>query len=399
MEKLAIFGATGHVGATLVQELLAEGRYQVRPIIRSSGNAWDLARQGIKLWQADLENFDEVLAAIKGCDYVVNCARTMGKSSRRCTSNLLKASAQEGVSRFVHLSSIAVYGEFPTPDCVSEGAKPRALKDSYGWQKLQQDHLVEQASRRGLPCVVLCPPNITGPNSYYLLEVLNAIRSGSLALVDGGSHVCELVDVKNLTHAIKLSLHADRAADGKRIFVTDNADTHWRDVVDALREVVDEEIPELSVITEQEALRIHQREATELSMLAVLRRTLFSSHARQLAQQNPFALRLYATSKDLVERFPIPWTRRISARMRGRGPVHKQGPASCFSGRLAAHQLRKVRHSCQRAHDLLGYQPPVRFAQSMDVFCDWYRRTHGFGSSDWSLLRELYPPRNVFANS
>lgn len=63
------------------------------------------------------------------------------------------------------------------------------------------------------------------------------------------------------------------------------------------------------------------------------------------------------------------------------------------------HQLRNVRHSCQRARDLLGYQPPVSFRGSMDVFCDWYRRTHGFESSDWSLLRELYPPRSVVANS
>lgn len=335
METIAIFGATGHVGTTLVKEILAEGRYQVRPIIRSSGNAWELARQGLKLWQADMENFDEVLAAVKGCDYVVNCARTMGRPSRRCTNNVLKAAAQEGVSRFVHLSSIAVYGEFPQPECVSERAKPQARRDSYGWQKLQQDQLVEKACRNGLPCVVLCPPNITGPNSYYLLEILDAMRNSSLAFVDGGSHICELVDVKNLTHAIKLSLHCDQA-DGRRIFVTDNEDTRWRDVVAALRGVVDDELAEPPSITEQEAFKIQERGSAQLSMPSMLRHILSSQHARRTAQKNALALRLYASSKDIVGRFPGSWSQRILARMRGRGHVHKHQLLPSFSGRLCA---------------------------------------------------------------
>lgn len=398
MEKIALFGATGHVGRTLVEELMAEGRYEVRPIIRSSGNAWDLTRRGWKLWQADIENYKEVRAAIQGCDYVVNCARTMGKPSRRCTSNLLKAAAQEGVARFVHLSSIAVYGEFPTPDCVSEQAKPQAIKNSYGWEKLQQDLLVEKASRNGLPCVILCPPNITGPNSYYLLEIISTMQNLALALVDGGSHICELVDVRNLTHAIKLSLKCDQA-DGKRIFITDDEDTYWRDVVAGLRQVIDPDVAEPPSISERDAREIHGRDSTELSMLSVLRKTLVSSHARETAQQNPLAIQLYASSKDLARRLPGKWTRQMLARMQGRGRVAKHNTLPKVSGRLCAHQLRDVRHSCQRARDVLGYEPPLRFRDSIDGFCDWYRATHGFGSNDWSLLRELYPPRCVVPSS
>ena len=48
MSKVAIFGASGFVGATLAERMLEKNEHEIVPIIRSPGNAWRLSRH--KVW-------------------------------------------------------------------------------------------------------------------------------------------------------------------------------------------------------------------------------------------------------------------------------------------------------------------------------------------------------------
>ena len=54
MRRIAIVGASGFVGSTLVERLLAQAQDEVLPLIHSSGNAWRLARLSIDLPAVDL---------------------------------------------------------------------------------------------------------------------------------------------------------------------------------------------------------------------------------------------------------------------------------------------------------------------------------------------------------
>src|SRR6185503_20073057 len=108
------------------------------------------------------------------------------------------------VQRFVHLSSVAVYGDPPPAESVHESAPTKPENGSYGWIKLQQDQLVKEAAIAGLPSVILCPPNISGPYSDYLVSLVDCLRGGRFAMLQDGSAPCNLVDVSNLSHAIEL---------------------------------------------------------------------------------------------------------------------------------------------------------------------------------------------------
>jgi len=48
MKRIAVVGASGFVGSTLVERLLARGDVEVVPFIHTSGNAMRLARRGIE---------------------------------------------------------------------------------------------------------------------------------------------------------------------------------------------------------------------------------------------------------------------------------------------------------------------------------------------------------------
>ena len=113
MRRIAIVGASGFVGSTLVERLLAQGRDEVLPFIHSSGNAMRLARLGIELPTIDLLVRDQVDAALRGCTHVVNCALGGADAALRGLRNLLAACRKHKVERFIHLSSVLVYGDPP----------------------------------------------------------------------------------------------------------------------------------------------------------------------------------------------------------------------------------------------------------------------------------------------
>ena len=73
MGTVAVFGAAGFVGATLVERLLAGGRHEVRPYIHSTGNAWRLSRHGLELRSVDVRDRALVREALVGVSHVVNC--------------------------------------------------------------------------------------------------------------------------------------------------------------------------------------------------------------------------------------------------------------------------------------------------------------------------------------
>ena len=107
MKTIAVVGASGFVGATFVERMMSREDVRLRPFIRSSGNAWRLARHGsLELETLDLLSETETQKALEGCTHVVNCSRGNPEVMGLGLDNLLKAAQTAGVQRFVHLSSV-----------------------------------------------------------------------------------------------------------------------------------------------------------------------------------------------------------------------------------------------------------------------------------------------------
>ena len=385
MSKVVVFGATGHVGSVFIERLIKKGQHDVRPVIHTAGNAWRLARRDMELVSADLCSIAEIRAAISGCTHVVNCALSPKLSAMQ---NLLNVCRDKGIKRFVHLSSVAVYGHSPSPESVSENAKPLATKKSwhYGWLKLQQDRMVAKAHKQGLPCAVLCIPNVSGIYSRYMLDILSAMREDRFGLVDGGDRPCCLVDVVNVAHALELAMSCDNP-DGRRMFINDAEPTTWREVIDGLMPLNDG-CDRPRSLTEVEARKHidHADRSGITSVRGVVKGVLGNPHTRELIKKNALLSGAFRTARSASEKLP----RKVRVRL-SRKHVAKKSDTASYDGKLSLHQLRGVHHSCARAKDKLGYEPEVTFARSMEVFRAWYEATHCYGSEFWPLLRELYP--------
>lgn len=389
MKKIAVVGASGFVGNAVVDRLTGRSDCTIVPLIRSSGNAWRLAKRGIEPVVVDLHSAPAVKDALAGCTHVINCSRGDAKVMLGGLRNLLDAASAASVEGFVHLSSVSVYGDPPDAASESEDAAPPSLdKSSYGYLKLEQDAMIQRAARKGLPSAILCPPNISGPYSPYLNGLVDALRARQFALLDDGRGPCNLVDVDNLAVAIELVLDKG-SSDPQRIFITDGEATSWRDVIDGLMPLTgrSDELPTIA----REGLMTAQIEApaARASLLRSLKH-LVSSDVRAALRKDP----IWASADGLIRRSAAALGPGMEDRLRlsieGPLPVHRTSNAGSINLRLSSQQLRNVRHSCARAQKVLGYRPLYSFAQSMDAYRKWYRTLHRMDGPEWSILKELY---------
>lgn len=394
MKKVALFGASGLVGATVLEMMSERGAYEVRPIIHTTGNAWRLARRGQKLTQADITDLDQVKAAVEGCDYVINCALGSNQALIKGIENLIEACKDKRVQRLVHLSSVLVYGDRPAPEAVSEDAAPQCDKGSYAWFKLRQDEILEEACQKGFEAVTLCIPNVTGTYSRYLVDAVSSLRQGQFALVDGGKHPIVAGDVRNIAHALLLATRCQEA-DGTRIFLNDGPGPTWADFARALAPLAEVDYAQIpSVSFEQAHARVSGGgESLVKGALKIVRRIAGLEIVKDIVKENPDLSREFRTWRARMENLPPAVGSKVQGLLKGGGGGGGGGqvnPAAAYEARFLDHQLRGVPHSIDKARRVLDYQPLYTFSQSMEGFAAWYKTMYGLGDDCWPLLRELH---------
>jgi nucleoside-diphosphate-sugar epimerase len=385
MIRIAVVGASGFVGTALVDRL-CESTLEIVPLIHTSGNAMALARRGLALRSLDLLNPGEVNAALQGVTHVVNCSRGSNEVMVQGLRNLLRACRKNGVRRFVHLSSVAVYGDPPPVESVIEGAQANPERGSYGWIKLKQDDMIAAAAREGLSSIALCPPNISGPGSYFLVSLVDALRGGTFALLEDGATPCNLVDVTNMVRAIELALDSG-PGDGRRVFVTDDDDATWGSVIDALMPLTGGTKRPLSVPREALAQRSTGSGSRSYSVIRSLKH-IFSSDVRQAIRKDPLWAKLDVGLRTTVATLGRPLEDKLRLLIEGPVAVPKVDGRSPISP-LSRQQLRGVRHSCSLAKKVLFYRPSYTGKESMNAFSRWYRAQHGMNNPMWPMLQQL----------
>ncbi len=118
--KTLVTGSTGCVGSAFVERLLAKG-YEVRALARKTSDLSHLKTTGAEIVFGDVTEYDTLPPVVKGIDIVFHCAAKVTPgwgtwpeyeaNTVKGTENMLKASAEAGVKRFLQVSSFTVYGD------------------------------------------------------------------------------------------------------------------------------------------------------------------------------------------------------------------------------------------------------------------------------------------------
>jgi NADH dehydrogenase len=107
-----VTGGTGFVGSRVVHALRAHGN-EVRALVRRPDRAGRLATLGVELVPGDVTDRDSLRSAVEGCTRVVHLVGILNGSPAdfervmtRATENLVAASRDAGVERFVLMSAL-----------------------------------------------------------------------------------------------------------------------------------------------------------------------------------------------------------------------------------------------------------------------------------------------------
>lgn len=369
VRSVLVTGGTGFVGSRLCEVLHMGTDYHARPFVHSSGRAAYIARYPMDFTCGDLTDLSSVRRAIEGCSFVVHLARGSDKVMIAGLENVLRAAVETEVRRFVHVSSVRVYGDNPPPSATSEEAVPCPTGNPYGDIKLEQEHIVRTFGRKfGLPVVILRPPHVFGPYSHFVDAVVRRLRNRALPIVDGGVNVCNLVYIDNLVEAILLCLDKEESI-GETFFVTDIERVTWRKCLEDFGSLVGVHVPTAT----QDQLDSPVRPTVAASALR-MSRVLLSHDFRSAALDMPGCARF---SRMLSQVYAaLPEKQRNYIRSRVRTPAHVPGAKSGVTRYNAADYLimsqgRTVVHACDKAQRVLGYTGAVGYTRAMDLTRAW----------------------------
>lgn len=228
--KVLLTGASGFIGGRLRDELLRQGVDVIA--LRRRGSPPAKQGRSAEVEYEDIHGLTKLLEKEKPDVLFHVAGATKGVSRedfRRAnvvpTSNLLEA-ARKGhpnLQRFVHVSSLAVYGP-------SEAGKPHIEKNArrpiehYGETKLEAEHVVE--SVKDLPWSIIRPSGVYGPGDVDYLQLFKEVEKGRNVFFGNRERWFSAVYVDDLVSALLLSATEEKAV-GKGFFVCDNKPQTW----------------------------------------------------------------------------------------------------------------------------------------------------------------------------
>ncbi len=185
-----------------------------------------LQEQDYKVLTGDLSRPETYTSALNGVSAVVHAAVTEDLSNEpQATSDLLNFSGQAGIGRFIHLSSIAIYG-IPPSGTITEETPPLASADAYSSTKLA----IEEAllSRPSPPEVVILRLGcVYGRGGGWWTEgLLSQMERGNVILLNDGSGIANLIHVTDIAELVLMLLRQSNLPAG--VFnVTDGMSVTW----------------------------------------------------------------------------------------------------------------------------------------------------------------------------
>ena len=229
--KILITGANGFIGTHLCNEL-SNRNVKFRATARSANenNYADFVR-------CDLETTESLNQLIDGCDMVVHLAGrahvTNDDSQEKyqvanefVTQRLANAAVQNGIARFVYISSIKVNGESSGPGLpIRQSDTPNPL-DNYGRSKLAAELALQEICRvNNMDYVIIRPTLVYGKGvKANFSALISAVKRGLPLPIATVKNVRSMIGINNLIDLIVATCTNPKAAN-QTFLASDGIDT------------------------------------------------------------------------------------------------------------------------------------------------------------------------------
>jgi nucleoside-diphosphate-sugar epimerase len=214
-----VTGGSGFVGGRLIEVLVRQFGVKVRALVNRPQTALRLARFPIEFVSGDMTDSAAMELAMSGSDIVFHLA--FGKSGTEeeqhritvdGTRAVLNAAKTIGITRFVNVSTAAVYGT-PNAQLIDE-TFPRVHGSwHYPNMKMDAENLVTEYSKRGdVPATTIQLVGVYGPwGDVFTVDPIRQLKTGIVALPGDGSGITNCTYIDDVIQALLLAAVNDNA--------------------------------------------------------------------------------------------------------------------------------------------------------------------------------------------
>jgi nucleoside-diphosphate-sugar epimerase len=232
---ILITGSTGFIGTHLVSHFTQLKGVHIRGLVKNrSIPATRLDELRVEKVFGDMTSVEDMRTATKGCDIVIHCAVGLPRENPIGTKAAIKAALENGVKKFIHLSSTAVFGYWPSANEIKDGRldynySTNNYLNEYCYSKIESEKIAfSYYDSAKLPLVVLRLSNVFGPNStFWTLNAIKMLEKGCYTIINGGFTPSNSIYVDNVVDAITIAIKEDKAV-GQALIISDEQAISWR---------------------------------------------------------------------------------------------------------------------------------------------------------------------------
>jgi nucleoside-diphosphate-sugar epimerase len=380
-KTVLITGATGFLGCRLAERLfLSNKQIKVLGLVHNPYNASRLARLPITLLSGDITSDEDMAKVTSGCDVVVHCAYGNRYETVKGTKTVIKASLKNHVQKFIHISSVAVYGYSPSENKIkNETCDYHQTDDEYCDSKIESEKIVLRFYKSmNLPTVILRPSNIFGPFSKpWTLGPVRMLKNRSYVLINGGCSPSNVVYVDNVVDAIELAVENEKAI-GQAFNISDNEIVTWKTFYSRYSQMFCHHTPVFSLDLGEIKKERHADYA------AVLKKFVFKP--QQIPALLPLISEENKVANSIVTLVAKPAYKSkiigLNALLPGKAKIkytlasnEKNPPRMdrCPNKSLAQIWTLPYQFPIAKAKAILGYKPTISFATGMEITEKWLK--------------------------
>lgn len=215
--KFLVTGGAGFLGINLIRHLHGKGEQ----IVSLDIVPFDYPDMNDKITAitGDIRDKQAVKDAMNGIDVVIHTAAALPlykpdeifSTDIEGTKILLNTADSEGVKRFIHISSTAVYG-IPDHHPINENDKLDGV-GPYGKSKIAAENECLKYREKGMCLPIIRPKSFVGPERLGVFDLLYdwAKDGRGFPMIGSGKNRYQLLDVEDLCDAVYLCATLDEA--------------------------------------------------------------------------------------------------------------------------------------------------------------------------------------------
>jgi len=208
--KIALTGASGHLGAAILQEI---GKRDIpAKVLYRDADTRSCKGLPAEIVTGDILDEAVLEQLMQGCDTVIHCAGIisvngdaeglMQKVNINGTQLVVDHALRAGIKRFIHISSIHAFKQQPGVAILDEHAAPAdETSYAYGRSKFAGQQIALAANDKGMEVLVMSPTSIIGPYDHkpsLMGKAILDLHAGRLPFIfKGGFNYCDCRDVAN----------------------------------------------------------------------------------------------------------------------------------------------------------------------------------------------------------